>query len=129
MEKLIIGLIVVAGLINFYPVVGILSSEILFNLYKIDSISNDVLILLKHRAILFGFLGGFIIYSAFKPELQIWGIILGLASMLPFIVIALFIGNYGVGIQKIVVADVIASIGLIIALALRLLFIKSGNVL
>jgi len=125
MEKLIIGIIVIVGLINFYPIVGIFSSEILFNLYKIDSISNDVLILLKHRAILFGLLGGFIIYSAFKPELQIWGIILGLASMLPFIVIALFTGNYGIGIQKIVVADAIALVGLIIALVLR--FLKAGS--
>lgn len=125
MEKLIIGIIVVVGLINFYPIVGIFSSEILFNLYKIDSISNDVLILLKHRAILFGLLGGFIIYSAFKPELQIWGIILGLASMLPFIVIALFTGNYGIGIQKIVVADAIALVGLIIVLVLR--FLKAGS--
>lgn len=125
MEKLIIGIIVIVGLINFYPIVGIFSSEILFNLYKIDSISNDVLILLKHRAILFGLLGGFIIYSAFKPELQIWGIILGLASMLPFIVIALFTGNYGIGIQKIVVADAIALVGLIIVLVLR--FLKAGS--
>jgi len=127
MEKLIIALIVVAGLINFYPIVGILSSEMLFNLYKIDSISNDLLILLKHRAILFGLLGGFIIYSAFKPELQIWGIILGLVSMLPFIVIALLTGSYGVGIQKIIIADVIALVSLVISLVLRFL-IKSGSV-
>lgn len=127
MEKLIIALIVVAGLINFYPIVGILSSEMLFNLYKIDSINNDLLILLKHRAILFGLLGGFIIYSAFKPELQIWGITLGLVSMISFIVIALFTGSYGVGIQKIIVADVIALVGLVISLVLRFL-IKSGSV-
>ena len=127
MEKLIIALIVVAGLINFYPIVGILSSEMLFNLYKIDSISNDLLILLKHRAILFGLLGGFIIYSAFKPELQIWGIILGLVSMVSFIIIALFTGSYGVGIQKIIIADVIALVSLVISLVLRFL-IKSGSV-
>lgn len=127
MEKLIIALIVVAGLINFYPIVGILSSEMLFNLYKIDSISNDLIILLKHRAILFGLLGGFIIYSAFKPELQIWGIILGLVSMVSFIIIALFTGSYGVGIQKIIIADVIALVSLVISLVLRFL-IKSGSV-
>ncbi len=92
----------------------------LSNLYLIDVQSNDLLILLKHRAILFALLGGFIICSAFKPELQWLAIIMGLVSMLSFIVIAFLVGDYGTGIRKVIIADVIASAGLLIVLGLRL---------
>jgi hypothetical protein len=119
MERIITALLVLVGAINFYPIVGVLSAKMLSNLYLIDVQSNDLLILLKHRAILFGLLGGFIIYSAFKPELQWLAIIMGLVSMLSFIVIAFLIGDYGAGIRKVIIADVIASAVLLVVLGLR----------
>ncbi len=91
----------------------------LSNLYLIDVQDNDLLILLKHRAVLFGLLGGFIIYSAFKPDLQWLAVIVGFVSMLSFIVIAFLVGDYGTGIRKVIIADVIASAGLLIVLGLR----------
>jgi hypothetical protein len=119
MEKIITGILVLVGAINSYPLVGVLSVKILSGLYLIDVQSNDLLILLKHRAVLFGLLGGFIIYSAFKPDLQWLAIIMGLISMLSFIVIAFLAGDYGPGIRKVIIADVIASLGLLIVLGLR----------
>ena len=119
MERIITGILFLVGAINFYPVVGVLSAKMLSNLYLIDVQSNDLLILLKHRAILFALLGGFLIYSAFKPELQWLAITMGLVSMLSFIVIAFLVGDYGVGIRKVIIADVIAMVGLLIVLGLR----------
>jgi hypothetical protein len=119
MERIITAIFVLVGAINLYPVVGVLSAKMLSSLYVIDVQNNDVLILLRHRAILFGLLGGFIIYSAFKPELQPLAIIMGLISMLSFIVIAFLVGDYGAGVRKVIVADVIASLGLLIVLGLR----------
>jgi hypothetical protein len=119
MERFITAILFLVGAINFYPVVGVLSVKILSNLYLIDVQSSDLLILLKHRAVLFGLLGGFIIYSAFKPELQWLAIIMGLVSMLSFIVIAFLVGDYGTGIRKVIIADIIASAGLLIVLGLR----------
>ena len=125
MEKIIAGILIVVGLINFYPAVGILSAEVLSSLYKIDIPGNDIQILLRHRAVLFGLLGAFIIYSAFKPELQWWSVVIGLVSMLSFIAVALLVGDYGTGIGKVVIADVIAAVGLFIVLGLRLWFVKT----
>lgn len=119
MERIITRILFLVGAINFYPVVGVLSAKMLSNLYLIDVQSNDPLILLKHRAVLFGLLGGFIIYSAFKPELQWLAIIMGLVSMLSFIVVAFLVGDFGAGIRKVIIADVIASGGLLIVLGLR----------
>jgi hypothetical protein len=125
MEKIITGILVLVGLINFYPLIGVVSNETVSNLYQINVPNNDILVLLRHRAVLFGLLGAFIVYAAFKPELQWWVIAVGLISMLSFIVIALLVGDYGAGVRKVFIADVIASIGLFIAAGIRFWFVKS----
>jgi hypothetical protein len=125
MEKFVAGILILVGLINLYPAVGILSAELLAGLYKIDIPINDIHILLRHRAVLFGLLGAFIIYSAFKPALQPWAIVVGLVSMVSFIAVALLVGDYGSGIRKVVIADVIATVGLFIVSGLRLWFVKT----
>jgi hypothetical protein len=119
MERIITAILVLVGVINFYPVIGVLSDKMLSNLYLIEVQSNDLLILLKHRAVLFGLLGGFIIYSAFKLQLQWLALVMGLISMLSFIVIAFLVGDYGIGIRKVITADLIALLGLLIVLGLR----------
>ena len=125
MEKIVTGILILVGLINFYPIVGVVSNESVSNLYQITVANNDILVLLRHRAILFGLLGAFIIYSAFKPELQWWAIAVGLVSMVSFIVVALLVGDYGSGIRKVVIADIIALVGLVIAAGIRFWFVKS----
>ncbi len=124
MEKIVAGILILVGLINFYPIVGVLSAKMLSGLYVIDIQDNNILILLRHRAILFGLLGVFLIYSSFKPAVQDWAVVIGLVSMLSFVVIAFLVGDYGTGIRKVIIADVIASIGLFIVLGLRLWFVK-----
>ncbi len=119
MEKIITALLILVGAINFYPVIGVLSAQALTNLYQIDAQSGDLLILLRHRAVLFGLLGAFIIYSAFKPELQWLAIVFGLVSMLSFIVIAFLVGDYGAGIRKVIIADVLALVLLFVVIGLR----------
>lgn len=124
MEKIVSGILILVGLINFYPVIGVLSAQTLSNLYVIALQDRDTIILLRHRAILFGVLGAFLIYSAFQPALQNWAIAIGLVSMLSFVAIAWLVGDYGAGIRKVIIADVIASAGLFIALGLRLWSVK-----
>ena len=119
MEKIMAGVLMLVGLINLYPAVGVFSAGTLSGLYRIDVPSADLLILLRHRAVLFGMLGGFIIYSAFRPALQWWAIASGLVSMLSFIALAFVVGNYGSGIRQVVLADVVASAGLFAVMGLR----------
>lgn len=124
MERIVTAVLILVGLINFYPIIGVISNEMISGLYQIDVPQNDVLILLRHRAILFGLLGAFIIYSAFKPELQWSAIIVGLISMLSFVAVAWLVGDYGSGVRKIIVADVIASAALFVVACFRFWFIK-----
>ncbi|MEW6733957.1 MAG: phosphopantetheine adenylyltransferase [Acidobacteriota bacterium] len=126
MERVIVGILILVGLINLYPIIGVLSAEMVYRLYKINAQSNDIVILLRHRATLFGLLGAFIIYSAFKPKLHLWSVAIGLISMLSFIILALLDRPFGAGIRKVIIADIIASAGLFIVLMLRLWLTKSS---
>ena len=119
MEKLSKVLLIFAGLINVFPVVGVLSSEVLERLYGIADLQGDLLILMRHRAVLLGILGLLIIASAFRRHLRPAAITAGLVSMLVFVVLAFAADGYGARLHSIVLADVIASIGLLAVIFLR----------
>ena len=48
-------------------VVGVLGAERLNQLYGIDASEPNLAVLMRHRAVLFGLLGGFFVLAAFKP--------------------------------------------------------------
>jgi nicotinamide riboside transporter PnuC len=70
---------------------------------------------MRHRAVLFGMLGLFMIYAAFKPSLQPLAFLAGFLSVISFIVIAWSVGGYNEAIRRVVIADVVAVIALCIA--------------
>jgi hypothetical protein len=113
------ALLIAAGLINFFPVAGVLSADILASAYGIPPPEGDLLILLRHRALLLGILGALIIVSAFRRHLQPAAILAGLVSMLGFVAFAFASGEYGAELRKIVVMDAIALLTLAAAALLR----------
>jgi hypothetical protein len=66
MNIIFLVLFFIVGVINFLPVIGIISASKLSQAYSIELASNDLIILMRHRALLFGIVGGFIFYSIFK---------------------------------------------------------------
>ena len=119
MKRVTVFLLLVAGAINLIPVVGVISAEQLHRLYDISVTDGDLVILMRHRAVLFGLVGAFIVYSAFRPSLQALACVAGLVSMLSFVVIAFLSGDHGPALDKVVIADVLGSICLIAVLAIR----------
>lgn len=114
MKILTTAILLVVGVINFLPILGITSSASLERLYGITIAGPDAEILLRHRAVLFGLLGALLIASAFRPKLQTIAVIAGLVSMLSFILIAISVGDYGDPIRNVVVIDVVALIALLV---------------
>lgn len=118
MEKVIAALLVLVGLIHLMPVSGVLGAERLSALYGVSIADPDLTILMRHRAVLFGLLGMFMIYAAFKPALQPLALITGGISVVSFIAIAWSVGGYNEAIRKVVLADVVAIIALCLVCAL-----------
>ena len=116
--SMITVLLLIVGLINFIPIIGVVSAEQLTKLYSIKLADNNLIILLQHRALMFGIVGGFIMYAGFNPSLQALAFIAGFVSMLGFIVFALRASTYNQELSKIITLDIIALVLLLIALVL-----------
>lgn len=117
--KVVTGLFAIVGLINFAPVIGLLSAAKLESAYGIAVKEPNLTILLRHRALLFGLLGGFILYSAFNPALQPIAFVLGFVAMLGFIVLCWQTGDVNPLLRKIATVDVVGSVLLFAALVVR----------
>lgn len=118
MEIVIAGLIVLAGLINFLPFFGILSHRQIERMYQTRVEEPDLSILIRHRAALFGIIGGFMIYAAFDRDLWLIACLIGLMSMVSFLVLAWSTGGYNAALRKVVIADVVGIVLVIAALGL-----------
>ena len=116
MDKVIAALLVLVGVIHLIPVSGVIGAERLSALYGISITSPDLAILMRHRAVLFGLLGLFMIYAAFRPAFQPTAFLAGFVSVASFIAIAWSVGGYNEAIRRVVITDIVAIVALCVAL-------------
>lgn len=102
--------LLLAGVINLLPLMGVLGAERLQALYSMAFDDASLRILMRHRAVLFGLLGGAMVAAAFIPHWRLPMAAAGLISMLAFIALALLEGGGNAAIHRVVNADVIASV-------------------
>lgn len=119
MQMLINAMLVVFAVIHLLPLPGVLGGAQLQRLYSISLTDPDMLIMMRHRALLFGLLAMFALLAVFRRDLQWLAIGAGLISAGSFVVIAWLVGGYGGAISRVVVADVIAVGCLLVAAACR----------
>lgn len=118
MQKTVTAMLLLASIIHLLPVSGVIGGERLAALYGVAITDPNIQILMRHRAVLFGLLGLFLAYAAFKPDLQPGAIVAGLVSVISFLLIAWSVGGYNEAIRKVVVADLVALVALGIAAGL-----------
>ena len=121
MRKVCTILLIAIGLLNLFPIIGVLSAEHINGLYGIRIESADLEILMRHRAAMLGLIGSFLLLAAFRPSLQMLAASMGLASMSSFVILAYLAGDNGFQIHRVVVADIAGSVAaaLIIAIIFR----------
>ncbi len=124
MSKGIPILLFIVGLINFVPIIGVISADKLSQSYSIDLINNDLIILMRHRALLFGILGGFILYSVFVPQYQGAAMVMAAISMIGFLCLMWAVGEYNQAILKVAIVDTIGIVCLAVAALLKYVLLK-----
>ena len=77
----------------------------------------NLAILMRHRAVLFGILGLFFVFAAFRPEIQTVAFLAGFVSVVSFLWLAWSVGGYGPQVARVVMADIIALVCLMIGAA------------
>lgn len=108
MRYLISGLLIITGVIHLLPLSGVLGAEKLSSLYGGSFADPNLAILMRHRAVLFGLLGVYLVCAAFWPALQPVALGAGLVSVISFLWLAWAAGGYNAQIARIVVADLVA---------------------
>ena len=112
-ERLITGLMLVVAVIHLLPISGFFGVERLASLYEIEITDGNLEILMRHRAILFGILGGFLAYAAFTPVLQPIAFLAAFISVASFFFLSFSVGEFNDAIRKVVIADIVASASLL----------------
>lgn len=116
MKLLVLIPLLVVGVIHLIPVIGVISTAKLYNLYGLSTLNDvNLEILLRHRAILFGLLGGFMILAACNKNWQALALFAGSVSTASFLYLSWSVGNYNTEISKVVWVDWVALAALIIA--------------
>jgi len=107
--------LVVAGLIHLLPLPGVLGGDTLARLYGVVGLSPDLELLLRHRALLFGLLGGLLIAAVWRPDWQALAIVAGLISTLAFLLLVGDPRELAAPLLRVWWADVIAVLALLLA--------------
>ncbi|OYU92913.1 MAG: hypothetical protein CFE21_18515 [Bacteroidetes bacterium B1(2017)] len=111
----------IAGLINILPaILGFLPEKIAKS-YGIEIPNANYELLLRHRAILFGIIGGLLIYSSLAKKHYELSTIAGLVSMVSFIILYFLIGkNINSELKKVMMIDLFATVILCVGFILFL---------
>ena len=113
--------LVVVGVIHLLPLSGVLGAAQLQSLYGLTFGDPNALILMRHRAVLFGLVGLFLVYAAFRPALQPAAFAGGFVSVVSFLWLAGVTGGHNALLGRVIIVDWLALSFLIVGIA--------GNVL
>ena len=114
MRFILPAMLLIVGIIHLLPLSGVLSANRLHMLYGIVVEDPNLEILMRHRAVLFGLLGAFLIAAAFLPSLQLAALVAGFASVVSFLYLAAAVGNFNEQVNRVVIADKVAVICLVV---------------
>lgn len=118
-SKFILLALLVTGIINALPVIGLLSAAKMQSLYGTTITDPNLLMLMRHRALLFGLLGGYVLLSIFIPAWRLPAMTLALLSMLGFIALAFVPPGHNAPIRRVAMVDIGVCLALIPALWLQ----------
>lgn len=109
----------IAGVINFVPVMLAFLPSKISESYGVDVSDVNNELLLRHRAILFGIIGGVMIYSAFSKKYCDLAFTIGFVSMISFFVLVkLMDGDVNTELRNVLNIDIAGIVILLIGLVL-----------
>ncbi len=117
--------LIIAAIIHLLPLVGLAGADRLTKLYGIPIEEKNLLILMRHRAVMFGLFGAFLVYAAVVPAVRGAAIFVVLISDIAFLVLARTTGGYNTAMARVVKADIVAIVALSVALVL--VFLRQGT--
>lgn len=116
-ELVVAGILIGVGLLNVIPGIALLLPGRLTTLYGIGDLDTDVLVLLRHRALLLAMLGVFLVLAAAQVGWRRPALVAGLVSNVVFVVLAVSVPT-SAQIGRVATIDLIALPLLVVGLVL-----------
>ncbi len=105
----------IAGVINILPSILAFLPNKISESYGIEIPNSNYELLLRHRAVLFGIVGGLMIFSAISKKHYSMAVIIGLISMVSFIILLkMTSGKVNPELHKVMKIDVVGIVVLMI---------------
>lgn len=104
----------IAGIINFVPSILSIIPDKIESSYGVRLDDSNLELLLRHRAVLFGIVGGIMIYSSFTKRYYSLALLIGFISMISFLILFMIVdGEINSELNKVLKADIVGLIFLI----------------
>lgn len=104
-----IGL-VVATVVHLLPLWGVLANDNVEQLYGLTIEGNDLQLLMRHRAAMFGILGAFTLAAMFRANLRTPALAVAFASLAAFLLLAWIVPPHNAAVGRVVTIDIAAVI-------------------
>ncbi len=118
----------ISGVINFVPSVLAFLPNKISTSYGIEIPDSNFELLLRHRAILFGIVGGIMIYAAISKRHYNLATLIGFVSMISFLILyGLITGEINAELKKVMTMDVVGIVVLLIGVVLYRFNLKRGS--
>ena len=117
----------IAGVINILPSILAFLPNKISKSYGVELSNGNYELLLRHRAALFGIIGGFMLFSAISKKYYEGSTIIGPISIFSFIVLYFLIDKeINSELKKVMQIDVVATIILVMGFVLYLISLKNS---
>ena len=128
MKNLGTVLLMGVGLLNLAPIIGIISTQQLESLYGITDLSADLEVLLRHRAVLFGLLGSFVLLSVTRTQLRPIACFAAFIAMASFAYLAWTVDVVGNPLRRVAIADIagLVALSIVVMIEFRVQRSQSG---
>ncbi len=112
--------LVIAGAVHLLPAIGVLGASRLQHLYSVAIDDPNLVLMLQHRALLFGVLGAGLLAAAWLPAIRTAMIAAGLISTAGFCLLVFTAGEANPALRRVAWIDVPIAIGLAVAFVVHL---------
>ncbi len=126
-RAIVVTVLLALALIHLLPVAGAAGAPALARLYGVRVDDATTVLLLRHRAVLFGLLGAFLGAAAFRPAWQPAAIAAGMVSVGTFLWMARLTGAGTPEVARVVRVDLVALAALMVAAIVRWQMARDGS--
>ena len=110
------GCFIAVGLIKAYPAIVVIQPGQLPRLYRLNPGRPDLVALLRHRGLMLGLIGGFLIVAGLVPSWRLPAAAIGLISMIGFVVLVAASAQSNPALRSVARIDVVLAATLVAAL-------------